>query len=154
MRTACATHSRLMTGSMPGIAASTSDTCELGSPPNSVDAPEKSLARDVTWAWTSSPTITSQSPVALLMNLASAFCAVMAPSLPLCHGVARGGCAISRSSWAVAQSMMAVHSAAARSGARPALSAAASTRSITSCLRSGTCAATPTAGFNAAARPT
>ena len=69
MRTACATHSRLMTGSMPGIAASTSDTCVFGSPPNSVEAPENSLAREVTWAWTSSPTTTSQSPVAPLISL-------------------------------------------------------------------------------------
>jgi len=35
---------------MPGIAASTKLTCELGAPPNAVDAPEKSLAFDVTWA--------------------------------------------------------------------------------------------------------
>ena len=31
----------------------------LGSPPKAVDAPEKSLAFDVTWAWTSRPTTTS-----------------------------------------------------------------------------------------------
>jgi hypothetical protein len=33
----------LITGSMPGIAASTSETLELGSPPNSVEAPENSF---------------------------------------------------------------------------------------------------------------
>src|SRR5262249_199039 len=57
-------HSSLITGSMPGIAASTSETCELGSPPNSVEAPEKSFDCEVTWAWTSRPITTSQSPVA------------------------------------------------------------------------------------------
>jgi hypothetical protein len=54
VRTACATHSPLITGSMPGIAASTSETCALGSPPNAVEAPENSFAFEVTWAWTSS----------------------------------------------------------------------------------------------------
>src|SRR5262249_7547950 len=61
-------HSSFITGSMPGIAASTSDTWELGSPPNAVDAPEKSFEREVTWAWTSMPITTSQSPLALLMS--------------------------------------------------------------------------------------
>ena len=37
-------HSRFGTGSMPGIAASTRLTCVLGSAPNAVAAPEKSLA--------------------------------------------------------------------------------------------------------------
>ena len=36
-------HSRFGTGSMPGIAASTSDTCVFGSAPNSVAAPENSF---------------------------------------------------------------------------------------------------------------
>src|SRR5262249_33944531 len=36
----------------------------LGAAPNSVEAPENSLAFDSTWAWTSMPTMTSQSPVA------------------------------------------------------------------------------------------
>src|SRR5262245_64614083 len=57
-----------MTGSMPGIAASTSETWEFGSPPNSVEAPEKSFDCEVTWAWISMPTTTSQSPVAPLMS--------------------------------------------------------------------------------------
>src|SRR5690242_18240269 len=52
-----------MTGSMPGIAASTSDTWLFGAPPNSVDAPENSFDRDETCACTSIPTTTSQSPV-------------------------------------------------------------------------------------------
>src|SRR5262245_45365534 len=68
VRIACLMHSSLITGSMPGIAASTSDTCELGSPPNAVEAPENSLERVLTWAWTSSPMTTSQSPVAPLMS--------------------------------------------------------------------------------------
>src|SRR6266545_6762902 len=48
---------------MPGIAASTSETWLLGSPPNSVEAPENSFDFEVTWACTSSPITTSQSPV-------------------------------------------------------------------------------------------
>src|SRR5437879_6682101 len=48
---------------MPGIAASTSETWLLGSPPNSVDAPENSFDFEVTWAWISMPITTSQSPV-------------------------------------------------------------------------------------------
>src|SRR5947199_4387134 len=53
---------------MPGIAASTSETWVLGSPPNSVEAPENSFACEVTWAWTSRPITTSQSPVAPLIS--------------------------------------------------------------------------------------
>src|SRR5258705_7508939 len=53
-----------MTGSMPGMAASTSETWLLGSPPNSVEAPENSFEFEVTWAWISMPMTTSQSPVA------------------------------------------------------------------------------------------
>ena len=70
MRTAWRTHSSLITGSMPGIAASTSETCEFGSPPKAVEAPEKSFACEVTWAWTSRPMTTSQSPVAPLISFA------------------------------------------------------------------------------------
>jgi hypothetical protein len=40
----------------------------LGSPPNAVDAPEKSFEREVTWAWTSMPMTTSQSPLVLLIS--------------------------------------------------------------------------------------
>src|SRR5437016_9382101 len=69
VRTACLTHSSLITGSIPGIAASTSETCALGSPPNSVEAPENSFEREVTCACTSMPMTTSQSPVAPLMYL-------------------------------------------------------------------------------------
>ena len=46
VRTAWRMHSRLGTGSIPGIAASTSDTCVFGSAPNVVEAPENSLALD------------------------------------------------------------------------------------------------------------
>src|ERR1700722_549643 len=73
---------------MPGIAASTSETCELGSPPNAVDAAENSFERDVTWAWTSRPTITSQSPVAPLMSFALALSVAMWIAL-LSSGVRR-----------------------------------------------------------------
>ena len=68
MRIACVTHSSLITGSMPGMAASTRETWLFGSPPKAVEAPENSLARIVTWAWISMPTTTSQSPVAPLMS--------------------------------------------------------------------------------------
>ena len=61
MRTTCSTQNSLTTGSIPGIAASTSATLALGSAPNAVEAPEKSLARLDTWAWTSSPITSSQS---------------------------------------------------------------------------------------------
>ena len=37
------THSSLMTGSMPGMAASTKETWSLGSPPKAVDAPGEEL---------------------------------------------------------------------------------------------------------------
>ena len=53
-----------MTGSMPGIAASTRLTLALGAEPNAVEAPENSFASDFTCACTSMPMITSQSPVA------------------------------------------------------------------------------------------
>src|SRR5437879_13253821 len=68
VRTACLMHSSLMTGSMPGMAASTRETCALGSPPNAVEAPGTSFDCEATWAWTSMPTTTSQSPVAPLMS--------------------------------------------------------------------------------------
>src|SRR5258708_7603616 len=53
---------------MPGMAASTSDTWVLGSAPNVVGAPENNLASEMTWAWTSSPSTISQSPVSPLMS--------------------------------------------------------------------------------------
>src|ERR1700704_4598205 len=64
---------------MPGMAASTSDTCELGSPPNAVEAPENNFDCEVTCACTSTPMTTSQSPVAPLISfdfVAEAFIAV------------------------------------------------------------------------------
>src|SRR5262245_53669954 len=54
---------------MPGMAASTRETWEFGAPPNSVEAPENSFERDVTWACTSMPMTISQSPVAPLTSL-------------------------------------------------------------------------------------
>src|SRR5512138_935423 len=63
VRIAWRTHSSLITGSMPGIPTSTSETWLLGSPPNAVDAPENSFDFEVTWAWISMPITTSQSPV-------------------------------------------------------------------------------------------
>jgi hypothetical protein len=41
---------RLGTGSMPGMAASISETWVLGSAPKAVAEPENSLALEVTWA--------------------------------------------------------------------------------------------------------
>ena len=64
MRTAWATQNSLMTGSMPGMAASTKDTWLFGSAPKPVEAPENSFDFDDTWAWISMPTTISQSPVA------------------------------------------------------------------------------------------
>ena len=58
----------LVDAAMPGMAASISETWLLGSAPNSVEAPEKSLALETTWAWTSRPITTSQSPVAPRMR--------------------------------------------------------------------------------------
>ena len=62
VRTACATHSRLMTGSIPGNAASMKLTCVFGGAPYSVAAPENSLARLMTCACTSSPITSSHAP--------------------------------------------------------------------------------------------
>ena len=69
VRIACAMHSSLITGSMPGMAASTRLTWELGSPPNSVEAPENSFDLEVTCACTSMPITTSQGPVAPSIRL-------------------------------------------------------------------------------------
>jgi hypothetical protein len=58
-----------MTGSMPGMAASTKETLELGSAPNSVEAPENSLACEATCACTSMPITSSQSCLAPAITL-------------------------------------------------------------------------------------
>src|SRR4029077_16765845 len=50
------------------MAASTSETCELGSPPKAVEAPENSFDCEVTWAWISMPMTTCQSPLAPLIR--------------------------------------------------------------------------------------
>ena len=62
MRTACATHSWLITGSIPGNAASTKLTWLFGSAPNTVAEPLNSLDRLMTWACTSSPITSSHGP--------------------------------------------------------------------------------------------
>ena len=41
----------------------------FGGAPNAVEAPENNFALEVTWAWTSMPMTTSQSPVAPLISL-------------------------------------------------------------------------------------
>src|SRR5258708_1802559 len=66
---------------MPGIAASTSETWLLGAPPNSVEAPENSLEFEVTWAWTSIPMTTSQSPVAPLISFEGLVCTFMSRTI-------------------------------------------------------------------------
>ena len=81
MRIACLTHSSLITGSMPGIAASTSETWLLGAPPNSVEAPENSFDLEVTCACTSMPMTTSQSPVEPLIRRSGLLCALMAATM-------------------------------------------------------------------------
>src|SRR6516165_6529588 len=63
VRIACSTQERLITGSMPGNAASTKLTCALGAAPKSVAAEENSFALEIAWAWTSSPMMISQLPV-------------------------------------------------------------------------------------------
>src|ERR1700752_106169 len=70
-----------MTGSIPGIAASTSETWVLGAPPNAVEAPENSFELEVTWAWISMPITTSQSPVAPFISLPLATSS-LAPFVP------------------------------------------------------------------------
>src|SRR6202171_4809668 len=77
---------------MPGIAASTSETCELASPPNSVEAPENNLACEVTWACTSKPITTSQSPVAPLISFDFLAGASIANSRPVPAASARVPC--------------------------------------------------------------
>src|SRR5262245_30362142 len=72
-----------MTGSMPGMAASTSDTWLLGEPPNAVEAPENNLALEATWACTSMPITTSQSPVTPLIRLRSPLFAVSCITIPM-----------------------------------------------------------------------
>src|SRR5579863_3112267 len=99
VRTACSTHFSLITGSMPGMPASTNETWALGSAPNSVEAPENSLDLDRTWACTSRPITTSHSPVWPLMNLDVGdldamdldSCALMPPSTSwqVCDGTRR-----------------------------------------------------------------
>src|SRR5690349_19376068 len=68
VRTAWRMHSRLGTGSMPGIAASTRLTCAFGSAPKAAAAPENSSDFETTCAWTSRPITTSHSPVAPWMR--------------------------------------------------------------------------------------
>ncbi len=53
-----------MTGSMPGMAASTRLTLALGAAPKAVEAPENNFASEMTCACTSRPMMISQSPVA------------------------------------------------------------------------------------------
>src|SRR5262245_46038589 len=71
-----------MTGNMPGIAASTSDTCVFGALPKAVEAPENSFVFETTWACTSMPTTISQSPVAPLtsfLDVSAAFIRRLVP---------------------------------------------------------------------------
>src|SRR3954464_5689637 len=91
VRTAWRMHSRLGTGSMPGLAASTRLTCVLGSAPNAVAAPENSLALlAVICAWTSRPTTTSHSPVPPWIRYGAAESAICALSRFLEHDQGRG----------------------------------------------------------------
>src|SRR5690349_24869854 len=93
VRTAWRMHSRFGTGNIPGIAASTRLTWVLGSAPNAVAAPEKSLdAVAVICAWTSTPMTTSHSRVPRLILYGAfidfsvdSFC--LARAVPKCAGV-------------------------------------------------------------------
>ena len=91
MRTAWATQAWLITGSMPGMAASTSETWLLGSPPNSVEAPENSFALEATWACTSRPITTSQPRIRLAVALFPSLCMPLRPhgALPLPRSLVR-----------------------------------------------------------------
>ncbi len=71
--TACSTQCRLITGSMPGNAASTGETWVLGSAPNAVAAPENSLALETIWAWTSSPITDSPTCAGAALSMSIAF---------------------------------------------------------------------------------
>ncbi len=82
MRIAWRTHSSLMTGSIPGMAASTRLTLAFGASPKPTAAPEKSLALEATCAWISRPITTSQSPVAPGMRFFGLAWAVMAGAIP------------------------------------------------------------------------
>ena len=62
VRTACATQNSLMTGSMPGMPASTKATLELGLGAESRRGAGEELGLSTTtWAWTSMPITSSQS---------------------------------------------------------------------------------------------
>ncbi len=76
-----------MTGSMPGMAASTRLTLALGAAPNEVEAPENSFASDVTCAWTSRPMMTSQSPVAPGMRRFASGVRVSMMDMAACQGL-------------------------------------------------------------------
>src|SRR5215217_4121813 len=65
---------------MPGMAASTSDTCSFGPAPKPTAAPLNSFEFEATWAWTSSPRTISQSPVRPLSLRASV---ILPPTLRL-----------------------------------------------------------------------
>src|SRR5215208_6673205 len=78
VRTACLMQCSLITGSIPGNAASISETWELGSPPKPVDAPENSFDWEVTCACTSMPMTISHSPVKPLTRRGFLCVAVMA----------------------------------------------------------------------------
>src|SRR3546814_9506629 len=73
VRTACSTTYLFSTGSIPGMAASTSETWLFGSAPNAVEAPENSFDSEITWAWTRSEEHTSELQ-SLMRNSYAVFC--------------------------------------------------------------------------------
>ena len=87
-----------MTGSMPGMAASTSDTWLFGLAPKPVDEPENSLDWLLTCACTSSPMTISQSPVAPFSRLLGAGFLVAEGDLAavVMAGSGRRGCVADR----------------------------------------------------------
>src|SRR5205814_7656152 len=78
----CSSQWRLMTGSMPGRAASMADTCVFGSAPNAVAAPENNFDLATICAWVSRPMTTSHFPVLPSINAVTG----LLPSLPIYTG--------------------------------------------------------------------
>ena len=91
VRTACSIQYSLITGSIPGIAASTNATLELDSDPNSVDAPENNFALELIWACTSIPITSSQSCLAPEITLGFGVSYVRSSIVPPCCSIASRG---------------------------------------------------------------
>src|SRR5262245_30466511 len=69
---------------MPGMAASTRETCSFGPAPKPTAAPENSLALEATWACTSRPSTISHGPVRpwISFDVASLMAALLSAPAP------------------------------------------------------------------------